>query len=195
MCGFIAGPATCEAMPTQSKAQPSSGAKGRNKKKSVPEPRTPEKAMSVTFSESEEEDSQGEESDPSLLILSESWMPEYRNKEVPLPQGLRNFREWGKTLVVLPKWKKDHLSYDEILQLGRTSREHQRYLTWLHSTYATPAALECDQKGGKRCLVNQPRSQGVDLALFLEAASYAEELEEIDASDRHSGGYRRVFKA
>ena len=104
---------------------PSAGSKGRNRKKGEVPPPTPpaEKEMSVTYTESEpESDSAHGDSSPSLVLLSESWRPEYRNKAVPLPAGIRNFRQWGKTVCTMPKYRRSRLCFDELLELGRGKR-------------------------------------------------------------------------
>jgi hypothetical protein len=177
-------------MASQSKT-PSGGSKGRNRKKPDPVPPLPEREMSVTYSESELE-SDGDSS-PSLVLLSESWRPEYRNKAVPLPMGVKNFRQWGKTVCTLPKYKRSRLCFDELLELGRGNAECQKYLKWIHASYATAQSLEVEDRQGTRQLVSQPRNQATDLALFLKAASYSEELEALEGSK--DGGYRREFKA
>ena len=162
----------------------SSGSKGRNRKKAEVPPPTPER-------ESEPE-SDGDSS-PSLVLLSESWRPEYRNKAVPLPAGIRNFRQWGKTVCTMPKYRRSRLCFDELLELGRGNTECQKYLEWIHASYATAQTLECEERNGARVLFSQPRNQATDLALFLEAASYSDELEALEGHGR-DGGYKREFK-
>ena len=176
---------------------PSAGSKGRNRKKGEVPPPTPpaEKEMSVTYTESEpESDSAHGDSSPSLVLLSESWRPEYRNKAVPLPAGIRNFRQWGKTVCTMPKYRRSRLCFDELLELGRGNAECQKYLKWIHASYATASTLACEERNGVRVLASQPRNQATDLALFLEASSYSEELESLEGAGRDSG-YRREFKS
>ena len=159
---------------------PSTGSKGRNRKKTEVPPPSPEKEMSVTYSESEPE-SDGDSS-PSLVLLSETWRP----------ACIRNFRQWGKTVCTMPKYRRSRLCFDELLELGRGNAECQKYLKWIHASYATAQTLECEERNGARVLVSQPRNQATDLALFLEAASYSEELEALEGG--RDGGYKREFK-
>ena len=173
----------------------SSGSKGRNRQTKKPDsvPPLPEaKDMSVSYSDSEELGSD-DGSDPSLVLLSESWRPEYRNRAVPLPAGIKSFRQWAKTICTMPKYKRSRLSFEELLELGRGNAECQKYLKWIHASYATAQSLAVEERHGVRQLVSQPRSQATDLALFLEAASYSEELESLEGSNE--GGYKREFKA
>ena len=107
------------------------------------------------------------------------------------PDGVKSFRQWGRTIVVLPKYKQSRLTFNELLELGRSNREAQRYLRWLHASYATKEALQAEVNQGVLRLTHPVMNQATDLALFCEASNYAEEIEELGGG---SGGYRREFK-
>ena len=121
-------------------------------------------------------------------------VPQQSGSALPM-RSIRNFRQWGKTVCTMPKYRRSRLCFDELLELGRGNAECQKYLKWIHASYATAQSLEC---GGAQWrtsqLVSQPRNQATDLALFLEAASHTAKNLRLwkEAKD---GGYKREFKA
>ena len=90
-----------------------------------------------------------------------------------LPKGIPSLAKWGKTLLVLPKYKDKKWSYLQILKEAWNDRDILSYLKWIKNTYFQEAQ---NPKGGKAS----------DLAAFILACDYPVDrrFQEIHSSER-----------
>ena len=89
-------------------------------------------------------------------------------------------------MVVLPKYKASRLSFRELCLKAHKDPEVKRYLRFITAKYETPENTEVIQVSGKRQMKKPITCQAVDLALFLCASRFHEELEAYQASLEHA---------
>ena len=92
-----------------------------------------------------------------------------------LPKGIPSLAKWGKTLLVLPKYKDKKWSYLQILKEAWNDRDILSYLKWIKNTYFQEAQ---NPKGGKAS----------DLAAFILACDYP-----VDRRFQEIHSFERVF--
>eukprot|EP00435_Cladocopium_sp_Y103_P048022 s2110_g14.t1 len=96
--------------------------------------------------------------------------------------------DWSKTLVTMPKYKKDKLSFSELYSKAAVEAECRKYRSWVLKTYGTDEHLQTTTEKGVLQFVRQPNSQAIDLAAYLKATKFAFQI------CGESEGYRREFK-
>ena len=78
------------------------------------------------------------------------------NPHVPIPRTCKTAMEWGRTLVVMPKFKHLNLTYEGLVNQALAGDDAVvHYLEWLTKTY------------GPKYLEGPVRSQGPDLAGYV----------------------------
>ena len=78
------------------------------------------------------------------------------NPRIPIPRTCKTAMEWGRTLVVMPKFKHLHLTYEGLVNQALAGDDAVvHYLEWLTKTY------------GPKYLEGPVRSQGPDLAGYV----------------------------
>ena len=78
------------------------------------------------------------------------------NPRVPIPRTCKTAMEWGRTLVVMPKFKHLNLTYEGLVNQALAGDDAVvHYLEWLTKTY------------GPKYLEGPVRSQGPDLAGYV----------------------------
>eukprot|EP00435_Cladocopium_sp_Y103_P016436 s2094_g4.t1 len=114
-------------------------------------------------------------------------VPHHLDEMIPTPKRL-SFEDWCKTLVTMPKYKKEKISFSELYSKAAVVAECRKYCSWILKTYGTDDNLQTKTETGVLQFVHQPNSQAIGLAAFLKATKFASQVCE------ESEGYRREFK-
>ena len=78
------------------------------------------------------------------------------NRDVKIPKECKNAKDWGRTLITLPKWKNFRMSYEGLVTQALSGDDAAcSYLEWLAKTY------------GAKYLTGPVRTQGPDLAGYV----------------------------
>eukprot|EP00435_Cladocopium_sp_Y103_P065699 s60_g27.t1 len=117
----------------------------------------------------------------------EVMIPHHLDEAIPAPKGL-SFEDWSKTLVTMPKYEKDKLSFSELYSKAAVEAECRKYCSWVLKTYRTDEHFQTTTEKRVLQFVRQPSSQAVDLAAYLKATKFASQI------CGESEGYRREFK-
>ena len=91
--------------------------------------------------------------------------------DAQLPKGVLSIEQWSATIVTMPKYAGQTFHELTVGSLGHHDewKEEQRYLRWLHSTYAKKAAEQLKESG-------EFSSQAFDLANYLDAINWTKEI-------------------
>eukprot|EP00435_Cladocopium_sp_Y103_P004353 s923_g1.t1 len=117
----------------------------------------------------------------------EVMVPHHLDGMIPTPKGL-SFEDWCKTLVTMPKDRKEKIRFSELYSKAAVEAECRKYCSWILKTYGTDEHLQTKTEEGVLQFVHQPNSQAIDLAAFLKATKFASQI------CGESEGYRREFK-
>lgn len=95
-----------------------------------------------------------------MSLAERGWYPPISTNlfddQIPLPSGITDYAEWGKTRIVMPKYKDAGLTYESAMRLAMgTDHEMAKYLAFI------------SKKFGVGCLRRGPRTQAEDLACYL----------------------------
>eukprot|EP00435_Cladocopium_sp_Y103_P061349 s1396_g23.t1 len=121
------------------------------------------------------------------IAKGEVMVPHHLDEMIPTPKGL-SFEDWCETLVTMPKYKKEKISFSELYSKAAVEAECRKYCSWILKTYGTDDNLQTKTEQGALQVVHQPYSQAIDLAAFLKATKFASQV------CGESEGYRREFK-
>eukprot|EP00435_Cladocopium_sp_Y103_P043066 s2642_g12.t1 len=119
--------------------------------------------------------------------LGEVMISHHLDETIPIPKSL-SCEDWSKTLVTMPKYKKDKLSFSELHSKAAVEAECRKYCSWVLKTYGTDEHLQTTTEKGVLQFVRQPSSQAIDLAACLKATKFASQI------CGESEGYRRELK-
>ena len=87
-----------------------------------------------------------------------SYAPAGGQVVIPLPPGVHNVNEWGRTIIKMKKYSDENITYDELIYRATNCTETARYIQWIRSNY-TPANEDIE-----KC----KKTQAVDFALYLK---------------------------
>ena len=87
-----------------------------------------------------------------------SYAPAGGQVVIPLPPGVQNVNEWGRTIIKMKKYSDENITYDELIYRATNCTETARYIQWIRSNY-TPANEDIE-----KC----KKTQAVDFALYLK---------------------------
>ena len=121
--------------------------------------------------------------------------PVYLDKSVYMPEGIRNFEEWSKTLITFPSLKSRHLSYQEfytesIFGSQKDVDELGSFARWVMKRWCSNDNLRKMQKWS-------PKHQAQDFGHWLMACNWenkVNEAMEARVAKQKVNRFKREFK-
>ena len=104
-----------------------------------------------------------------LKKAQESSEPEKQKKEFFLPKGVESVEKWGRVIITMDAWKKEKLTFAKALSMSEHNEKMRKYLNFILAKFGEQACEE-------------PPTQAVDLAMYLQAMNY-----------QPKKGYERTF--
>ena len=97
------------------------------------------------------------------------------DRRIPIPKGVANAREWGRTVVTMAKFANGTSTFEDMVRMALGgSTEHIRYLCFIKEKFKTKIS-------------NEPASQGPDLCAFLYSLRF-------EPPPMVSAGYQRTYR-
>ena len=129
---------------------------------------------------------------------SDGWVPSHLDRSFPVPEGVPSYSRWAQTLLVMQKYKVCQYTFREACLKAFKCGEMRRYLRFISSKYDVAENTEVITVGGRKQYKKPVTCQAVDLALFLKASRFHEEMESYESihggTSGSSSGYRRTYK-
>ena len=88
-----------------------------------------------------------------------------------MPEGVSSLEQWGKVVITVPAMKDRNMTFAEAVEIAKSEKKAKNYLNWIVGKF-----------GDEAC--SSPKSQGVDLAMYLMARGWTSS----------GGGYQRTYK-
>ena len=133
------------------------------------------------------------ESESITSCRSDGWAPAHVNKAMPVPDGLPGFVRWSATLLTMPRFRECRYTFKECCLRAFKDEQMPQYLKFISSRYGSDELTEVVVKDGRRQYKHPIQCQARDLACYLKACNFHEELDAYKGSGK-DGGYKRQFK-
>lgn len=83
-------------------------------------------------------------------------------RDFPLPEGVKTVEQWGKTIIMMPKYADQNVTYKELVNRATRDSEAQSYIKMIQSKFTPKDGEEYIKKS----------TQAVDFALYLKKTKY-----------------------